>query len=113
MDPWNILGWFAVAFCVAVFVPTLLGPVLLFARRYWLHRKTRKTPPRAGQVWFDAVNNRKVWVARITENGVIVCKQSEGAAEISWGDTPEQWENRVHNWLMFIHLDVPTGKNHV
>lgn len=113
MNPWDILGWFAVAACVVAFVPILFVPVLRFARRYWLHLKTRKTPPRAGQVWVDAVNNRRVWVDRITENGIIVCKQAEGAAHISWGDTPEQWDNRVHNWVMFILIDVPTGKNNV
>jgi hypothetical protein len=110
VSPWSVvgsvLGWIALSLLVLIglgLALTIIGRVSLSVRRYVRYRRTRKTPPAAGQRWWQGTGT--ITVKYIAPNGRIVLESASGVA--SWSDSPEEWAERVKHRRAFLVQERP------
>jgi hypothetical protein len=92
---WGTAVLFALcALVISMFVwDTKIKPWLVVTVR---HRRTRDTPPAAGQWWVQGDTVLKI--DRIVPGGIViqtVMRTSWPGRAISWIDSPDEWRSRV------------------
>lgn len=105
IDPWNIIGWIILGIALA-WALYFAGVALLSGANYlratlmvWRrHFRTRNTPPAVDQRWWDPLSNCGYIIYAIHDNGIISIRSGSS----SWGETPEQWRERVRSRRMYL-----------
>lgn len=103
MDPWTILGWLLVA---AIAIPILFVMLMASFGLYRLfssaisdrinHYKTRNIAPEDGQCWNQ--NGATLRIGKRHPKGHFTIT----TGNISWGETDEDWKERVCNRKLFL-----------
>lgn len=99
MDPWKILGWIAlalVAWCSLELAARIAAALKEKLSRRIAHWQTRNIPPQEGQRWQqdDAV----LEIGQRWPKGHFTVRSGNA----SWGETDEQWRDRVRNRKLFL-----------
>lgn len=104
MDPWpllkSIVGWvgLGLAGIIGLLIAlAVLVPIIKVLRNYYLHLRTRNTPPASGQVW--AGWDVQYRITHIFENGVLSVKWGNA----SMGESPDKWAQRVRSRRLYLH----------
>jgi hypothetical protein len=95
MNPWTVIGWLILAAVAFKAGARIIPAIIASCVRLCLYLKTRNIPPATGQVWDQDGALLRVRVAPAGHVVVI-------AGNASWGESLEDWRERVRNRRLFL-----------
>lgn len=96
MNPWNIIGWGVLGVLALGVLLIVFGYAKYKVARWWRYMRSRNIKPAEGQRWDQdgtILEIGKRWPA-----GHFTIK----AGCASWGETDDDWRNRVRNRRLFL-----------
>jgi len=100
MNPWNIIGWTFIIL-VAVSIGGAIT-IMIFHRIKveYLYHRSKNIPPASGQTWMQGCD--RLLITNVYENGNIGIASDGLIATTSWGETQEEWRERVKNRRLYL-----------